>query len=319
MIGLLDFILLGSGGSMPSLGRHLSSAIINYQGRKVLIDCGEGNQIAMRKVHSGFKTVDIICITHFHGDHIFGLPGLLSTMGKSGRIKPVTIIGPTGLKKIIEGFLMTMSKTPYDIKLIEDPKVRLKLGIANGILQVNAKDNCPDTNMILSTIELEHSVPCLGYDFYILRKPKFNVEKAVKLGIPKEKWSRLQNGEEIYYNNVIYTPDMILGKARKGIKISYIVDTRPMEIIPDFIAESDLFICEGTYGDEGDLKKAIDNKHMIFKEAAQLAVAGRVKQLLITHFSPSIADPDIYKQNAISIFKNTVIGYDGYRKTLSFE
>lgn len=318
MIQLLDLTLLGSGGGMPRVNRHLSSMIINYKGRKILIDCGEGTQVAMRKVHSGFKSIDIICITHYHGDHIFGLPGLLATIGNSHRTESITIIGPIGLKEIMEGILVMIPYLPYDLKLIECTKESLGINVSDNILEVTKEKKLNKSNLILSTIELDHSSHCLGYSIYVPRKPKFYPEKAIELGIPKEFWSRLQIGEKIQYENKIYNSDKVLGGRRKGIKLSYITDTRPMDTLLNFIAESDLFVCEGTYGDNLDIEKAIKNKHMTFEEAAELAYKSNVKELLLTHFSPSIEDPNIYKLNAKTIFNNTIIGYDGYRKKLTY-
>src|SRR5699024_9431131 len=155
MISMLNVTLLGSGGGMPIPDRHLFSTVLNYKGRQILIDCGEGSQVAIRKNHSGFKSIDIICITHFHGDHIFGLHGLLSTMGNSGSEKPITIIGPSGLKEIIKGLLSLVSYLPYDIKLIEISEDRLYLSISSGILQVERNNNDRQTDIILSSLELD--------------------------------------------------------------------------------------------------------------------------------------------------------------------
>jgi len=316
---LLDFTLLGSGGSMPSLKRHFSAALINFQGRKILIDCGEGTQVAMRKLHTGFKSIDLICFTHFHGDHIFGLPGLLSTISKSGRKEPITIIGPHGLNKVINGFLATMSRLPFELQLIEEPRDELYLTIENQLLTISPSRQARNKKIILTNMELDHSLPCLGYSFYIVRRPEFNLEKAMKLGIAKEHWSRLQKGEDVYIGDKLISPGEVLGKERKGIKLSYILDTRPIEGITDFVKGSDLFVCEGTYGSDDDLDKAISNKHMTFREAAELAYKAEVKKLLITHFSPAMEEPGIYAENATDIFKNTIIGYDGFRKKLSYD
>ena len=315
---MINLTLLGSGGGMPMPNRHLSSMIINYKGRKILIDCGEGTQVAMRKFHTGFKSIDIICITHFHGDHIFGLPGLLSTIGNSHRTEPITIIGPIGLKAIVKGLLVSIPYLPYDIKLIEACEEKLYLSFSSKILQVE-EDNGKREDIISSTLELDHSSTCLGYSFYIPRLPKFDLEKAIENKIPKEIWSKLQKGNSMVYEGKSYGPDLVFGEKRKGIRISYITDTRPIDEISEFILESDLFICEGTYGADEDLEKAIKNKHMTFKEAAELAYKGKVKELLLTHFSPVVDNTDIYKENASKIFKNVIIGYDGYNKVLTYE
>lgn len=315
---MFNLTLLGSGGGMPMPNRFLSSLIINYQGRKILIDCGEGTQVAMRKMNTGFRSIDIICITHVHGDHIFGLPGLLSTIGNSDRTDPITIVGPLGIKQVMEGLLVAITYLPYDIYIIEGFNNPLAIINTSNGLQIKESKNPSSEEMIFSTIELDHSAPCFGYSFYLNRKPKFIPEKALINKVPRELWSILQNGEIVTILDKIYEPNMVLGEKRKGIKISFISDTRPIETIPDFISESDLFICEGTYGDNEDNEKATINKHMTFKEAAELANKGNVKQLLLTHFSSAIDDPVLYRLNAETIFEDTIIGYDGLTMTLSF-
>lgn len=316
---MLDIVLLGSGGGMPMPNRFLSSMLISYKGRKILIDCGEGTQVSMRKSKTGFKSIDLICITHAHGDHIFGLPGLLSTIGNSDRTEPITIVGPKGIKDILKGLMLSISYLPYTVRIIENPESSIGLNVlSKGIEIKDSGKETTDSDIIISTLELDHSSPCLAYSFYIRRGPKFHPEKAELNHVPREIWGRLQNQEIIIYKEKEYTPDMVLGEERKGIKLSYITDTRPIDLISNFINESNLFVCEGTYGDNEDLEKAIKNKHMTFAEAAKLANDGNAEELLLTHFSPSIDEPSLYESNATKIFLNTIIGLDGFTKTLVF-
>lgn len=299
---MVDISLLGCGGGMPVPNRFLSSTLINYMGRKILIDCGEGTQVSMKILGTGFKAIDIICITHGHGDHIVGLPGLLATIGNSGRVDPLTIIGPVGIEDIIKGLRVIVPYLPYEIKIIENPREPVNI----------------IENIVISTLELDHSAPCLGYSFYIKRKPRFDLEAAMTNNVPKILWNKLQKGENIIHEGREYEPNMVLGKERRGIKFSLITDTRPMDEITDFIKESDLFICEGTYGEDRDIEKAIKNKHMTFSEAAELARKGKVKELLLTHFSPAMNNPQEFIENARRIFENTILGEDRITKTLAF-
>jgi len=299
---MVDISLLGCGGGMPVPNRFLSSTLINYMGRKILIDSGEGTQVSMKILGTGFKAIDIICITHGHGDHIVGLPGLLATIGNSGRVDPLTIIGPVGIEEIIKGLRVIVPYLPYEIKIIENPRDTITL----------------IENISISTLELDHSAPCLGYSFYIKRKPRFDLEAAMTNNVPKILWNKLQKGENIIHEGREYEPNMVLGKERRGIKFSLITDTRPMDEITDFIKESDLFICEGTYGEDRDIEKAIKNKHMTFSEAAELARKGKVKELLLTHFSPAMNNPQEFIENARRIFENTILGEDRITKTLAF-
>ncbi|MEN2256957.1 MBL fold metallo-hydrolase [Paraclostridium benzoelyticum] len=171
---MVEITLLGCGGSMPVPNRYLSSLLINYRGRKILIDCGEGTQVSMKIANCGFKTIDYICITHLHGDHIIGLPGILSTIGNCGRTEMLTIIGPKGIKEVIEAFKLIVKELPYDINIIENPKE-----------DILVSNNYINKDIIISTLEVEHSTPCIAYSFYIKRKAKFDMEKAIKNNVPK--------------------------------------------------------------------------------------------------------------------------------------
>ncbi|WP_315116433.1 ribonuclease Z [uncultured Clostridium sp.] len=298
---MVDIALLGCGGGMPTPERFLSSLLINYKGRKILIDCGEGTQVSMKILGWGFKSIDVICITHGHGDHIVGLPGLLATIGNSGRTEPLTIIGPEGIENIVNCLRVIAPYLPYEINIIENPAKDIYI-----------------RDLTISTLELNHSTPCIGYSFYINRKARFDQEKAILKEVPKFLWNALQRGEIVIHDGKKYEPNMVLGSERKGIKISFITDTRPLSTITDFIKDSDLFICEGIYGKNEDLDKAINNKHMTFAEGAELASKGKVQELLLTHFSPAMIEPELYKDNAVSIFPNTILGKDRLIKTLIF-
>lgn len=312
---MIDIALLGTGGGMPMPNRYLSASLISYRGRKILIDCGEGTQVSMRILGSGFKAIDIICITHGHGDHIVGLPGLLATIGNSGRTEPLTIVGPEGIKNIVNGLRVIATYLPYEVNIIENiNEIKLKVTKDNIIV---VKDN-EASDIIINTMGVEHSAACIAYSFYIKRQAKFNIEKAKKNNVPKKLWNLLQKGEILEIDGETYTTDMVLGDERKGIKVSYVTDTRPMENIQRFIENSDLFICEGTYGDDDNIDKAVKNKHMTFREAATLARKGKVKELLLTHFSPAMLEPESFIENAKEAFNNTIIGYDRLVKELKF-
>ena len=305
---MIDLVLLGCGGNVPMPNRNLSSLFINYKGKKILIDCGEGTQVSMRMKNCGFKDIDLILITHLHGDHIIGLIGLLSTMGNSGKTEDLTIVGPKGITDAMKAIKVLVEYLPYNLHIIENPSISFSL-----------EDHSVFKDLEISTIELDHSTECLGYSLYFKRTPKFNVEKAKLNKVPQCLWSKLQKTNSIFYDRKMYTSDMILGDNRKGIKISFITDTRFLLTIPDFIRDSDLFICEAMYGDDMDISKAVKNKHMTFTEAASLASLGNVKKLLLTHFSPSLENPHHYLENATRIFPNTVVGEDRLALSLNYE
>lgn len=305
---MVQVTLLGCGGGVPTPDRYLSSLLINYRGRKVLIDCGEGTQVSMKIINSGFKSIDYICITHIHGDHIIGLPGILSAIGNSGRTEPLTIIGPTGIKLAVEAFMVITGQLPYEVLIIENPKEDILID-----------NNYIDNDIIISTLEVDHLSPCIAYSFYIKRKAKFDIDKAIENNVPKLLWNKLQNGRNIKLDVKLYTKNMVMGEARKGIKISFVTDTRPIEPIVDFVDNSDLLVCEGMYGEDEDLEKAIKNKHMTFRESANIARNANVETLILTHFSPIVKDPNFYIENAIEIFENTIIGTDRMGLSLKFK
>ena len=177
---MVDICLLGCGGGMPMPFRSLSSTILNFKGRKILIDCGEGTQVSMKIAGTGFKDIDLICITHCHGDHIVGLPGLLATIGNSRRIQPLTIIGPSGITEVVNGLRVIAKYLPYEINIIENPKQTFSL--EHDILK----------DIDISTINLDHSTECIGYSLYFKRKPKFDREKAILNQVPQNLWKKLQ-------------------------------------------------------------------------------------------------------------------------------
>lgn len=301
---MLNVCLLGCGGTMPTHNRYLTSLLATYNGRLLLVDCGEGTQVSMKIVGSGFKNIDVICLTHYHADHVVGLPGLLLTIANAGRTEELTIIGPYGLREIINGLMVIFPNLPYTLKLIE--------------LNQNENEKYSINGFFIRTLSVDHGVPCVSYSIEIIRSKKFERKKAEDNKIPIVFWNRLQKGEIIFYNGRKLTPDLVLGEERKGLKVCYCTDTRPAIGMIDFIKDAQLFICEGMYGDEESLPKALKNKHMLFSEAATLAKKGNVKELWLTHFSPSLYNPDQFLENAVKIFQNSIVGKDRLIKELFF-
>ncbi|ROR21897.1 RNAse Z [Mobilisporobacter senegalensis] len=300
---MLDVCLLGTSGMMPLPGRWLTSLMTRYNGSSLLIDCGEGTQIAIREKSWSFHPIDIICFTHYHGDHISGLPGLLLSMGNADRTKPVTMIGPKGLERVVNSLRVIAPELPFELKFIEvtGPFETIEL---NGY--------------IIEAFRVNHNVTCYGYNLMIKRAGKFMIEKANENQIPRECWNRLQKGETIQTDGRTYTPDMVLGPPRKGIKLTYCTDTRPTPSIIANAKDADLFVCEGMYGEPGMEEKAIHHKHMTFKEAANLAKEAQVKELWLTHYSPSLIRPEDYMNDVRSIFSNAKAGKDKKSITLEF-
>lgn len=302
---MLDVSLLGVGGGMPMPNRFLSSLMINYKGKKILIDCGEGCQVSMRLLGWGFKSLDLILITHLHGDHINGLLGLLSTIGNSGREEPLTVIGPKGMEESIKAFRVLVPYLPYDLNVIE--------------IREEEDFKYKFFGLDIESIYVSHSSPCVAYRLYLKRSRKLLREKAEALEIPKEYWGILQRENFVEHNGKRINPEMVLGEDRGGIKISFVTDTRPIEEIVDFIKESDIFFCEGNYESNENVDKAIMNFHMTFEEAALLAQKGNVKKMILTHFSPSISDPNSFIDNSRNIFEESYIGVEREIISLKFK
>ncbi len=301
---MLDVCLLGTGGMMPLPYRALTSLMVRYNGMNVLIDCGEGTQVSIKQQGWSVKPIDVICFTHFHADHISGLPGLLLTLGNAERREPVTMIGPKRLEKIVNALRMIAPELPFPIRFIE---------------LENDQESFEFNGMRINAYKVNHNITCYGYSLEIDRAGKFDVEKAKQLQVPMPLWSRLQKGETIRDETGIYTPDMVLGEPRKGIKLTYCTDSRPTKAIVENAKGSDLFICEGMYGEPEKEKKAKEYKHMTFYEAANMAKEAEVKELWLTHYSPSLVRPQEYEKQVREIFSNTVIPKDRRTTTLMFE
>ena len=310
---MIDVLFLGTGGGMPMTYRRLSSVLLSYGGRKILLDCGEGTQVGMREYHTGFRDLDWIFITHIHGDHIFGLPGLLATMGNSERTEPVTVVGPKGVKEAVEGLCFTLKQLPFKLRIMEDPK-EFSLTVKDEMLIESESGE-----LIIKTFPFRHRIPCFAYSFELSRKPKFDVNRAKLLPIPITFWKKLQNGETVLYEGREYYPSQVLGEERNGLKLSFLGDTVYFPEISDFVKNSDLLISEGSYGDDNDLMKAKKNKHMTFRGAALIAENAKVKRLILTHFSPSMMKPSDFKKNATEVFSNVKIAKDGYSETVKFD
>ena len=300
---MLDVCLLGCGGMMPLPYRWLTALMTRFNGSSLLIDCGEGTQIAIKEKGWSFKPIDVICFTHYHGDHISGLPGLLLTMGNADRTEPLTLIGPKGLERVVNALRVIAPELPFQLKFIEITQ-------PEEIFELNGYR--------LKAFRVNHNVLCYGYTLEIERAGKFDLERALALDIPKQYWKYLQKGETVELDGKSYTPDMVLGAPRKGIKLTYCTDTRPTNSIRENAKGSDLFICEGMYGETDKDAKASEYKHMTFYEAADLAKVAEVEELWLTHYSPSLTRPEEYMDAVRTIFPNAKAGKDGMSAELSF-
>lgn len=289
---------------MPLPYRKLTALMTRYNGSNLLIDCGEGTQVAIREKGWSVHDLDVICFTHYHADHISGLPGLLLTLGNADRTKPVHMIGPKGLERVVNALRTIAPELPFPIEYHE----------------ITEKEQDFEMNgYCIHAFRVNHNVTCYGYTLEIKRQGRFDVERARSQEIPQKFWSRLQKGEIIEDGDRVLTPEMVLGPQRKGIKLTYCTDTRPVPIIAECAKHADLFICEGMYGEDGKEAKAREYKHMTFQEAAHLAKEAQPKEMWLTHYSPSLIRPDDYMDKVREIFPRAKAARDGWTAELGFD
>ena len=300
---MLDAVLLGTGGTMPLKNRWLTSCLLRAEGKTVLIDCGEGTQIALRCAGRSVQRLDLLCITHYHADHISGLPGLLLSMGLDGRTEPLRIAGPPGLRRTVEGLRVIAPELPFSLEYTEltEPVQTLRAA-----------------GMEITAFAVHHTMPCFGYRVTLPRAGKFDPARARAEDVPMAVWGKLQKQACAEYKGVTYQQEQVLGPPRRGITVTYCTDTRPVPAVTEYAADADLLILEGMYGDPEKLPRAVETRHMMFAEAAQIARDARAKRLWLTHFSPSLPDPETYLPLAQAVFPDTVCPADGAEIDLPF-
>lgn len=299
----MDLCLLGTGGMLPLPGRFLTSLWMRRGGRCLLIDCGEGTQVALHKHGKSPARIEAILLTHCHADHVAGLPGLLLAMGNAGRREAVRLIGPAGVRPVLEAALAFAPETPFEVVCEE----------LDGPERAFAACGCQ-----IEAFAAEHSVPCYGYSVLAPRAGRFHAERAKALGVPRGLWRRLQAGEPVAWAGGSCEPSQVLGPPRKGLKATYCTDSRPTARIEAHARGSDLLILEGIYGDPAKEEKAREKRHMMMREAAALAARAQVPELWLTHYSPSMPDPQAYMDDVRRVFPNAVAAEDGMEKGLCF-
>jgi len=301
---MLKATLLGTGGMMPLKERALASAMLEQDGRRLLIDCGEGTQVQIRACGMGFKAIDGVLITHFHGDHVSGLPGLLMSMGNQGREAPIMIAGPLGVGRVVNSLRVIAPGLPFDILFNEiDPAAPTSFQCAG---------------LDIEPFVLSHGMPCLGYRVTLRRPGRFLRERAMANGVPMRLWSVLQTQPFAEYEGATYTREMVLTPPRRGITVTYATDTRPTESLLEAARDCDLLIAEAMYGDPEKRARAEKSGHMMMEEAARIARDAGARRLWLTHYSPAMPDPRPWIDRAREIFPETEAGEDGMRTDLQY-
>jgi ribonuclease Z len=303
---MIDVALVGTGGMMPLPNRFLSSMLCRINGKLFLFDCGEGTQVSLKLLGWGFKDIGTVCFTHYHADHVSGLPGLLLTINNTGRTEPVHFYGPTGLEYVVRSLSVIAPDLSFPLIFTElDPRA--------------GEYNAEEDDIVLSALPARHRAPCFAYKIELTRRGKFDLERAQKNNIPMAVWSALQKQKDarVVYNDITYTGDMVLGPPRKGLTVAFCTDTRPFNKLVSFVHGADLLICEGLHGD--DAEKCAKHMHMSFGEAAEIAWKAEAQRLWLTHFSPALVDPVSQLKYAADIFPRARVGRDRMTKTLRFK
>ena len=307
---MIDVTLLGTAALMPLPDRGLTAAFLECGGRAVLFDCGEGTQTAIRREKLNPMKIDLIALTHYHGDHLFGLPGLLQSLHVMERERPLYITGPEPLMEMIRPVAQLTGGTCFPIMAAQIPPEGVSM---------QAFDPAWPEKARLTPFPTKHRSPSQGYCFTLDRAGKFLPEKARALNVPVTEWGRLQKGEEVETPEGIVRPEQVTGPPRKGLKFVFSGDTAECPALTEAARGADLAILEGTFGDPAHEEAADRYGHMTFGRAARTAAEAGVRKLWLAHFSQRMDDPADYLSHAEAFFPGTVLGRDGMRTTLAFE
>ena len=291
----MEITFLGTSSAVPSKYRNHASIALKAFGEVMIFDCGEGTQRQLANAKISPMKIDKIFISHLHGDHILGLPGLIQSMGFRGRIEPLHIYGPKGtgqLNETITNFGYFAIDFPIEIHELVEGKI------------------IENDEYIIECVKTDHNVYNLSYSVYEKKKPRFLREKAIELGVnPGPDFGKLHNGFEVKVGEKIIKPEQVLGEERHGVKIVYSGDTKPCEAMIDLAKGATVLIHESTYKNEDEIK-AINNFHSTSSQAARIAKEAKVEKLIITHISTRYTNIDDLEKEAIEIFENSKVAYD---------
>lgn len=294
----LSVIFLGTAGSVPTPKRGLPAILVQRKGEQLMFDCGEGVQRQIMKAKTGFHKITKIFVSHMHGDHVLGLPGLLQTMALLNRERELQVYGPPGIKRFIEAIQETVQFVltfPVEVHEITE----------TGVV-------CEEEEYLVKAVQANHVIPSLAYALVEKPRPgRFYPERAKALGVPEGPlWSKLQHGHKVILpNGRVLEPERVVGPPRIGRKIVYTGDTRPFKELVEFAADADLLIHDSTLADEL-AEKADEDGHSTPSQGAGNAKKAKVKQLVLTHISARYDDSSLLLEQAQKIFKNTKVAED---------
>ncbi|HZY46999.1 MAG TPA: ribonuclease Z [Candidatus Bathyarchaeia archaeon] len=292
----IDVIFLGTGGSLPTKERGLPSVALRRNGELFLFDCGEGTQRQMMHAGLGFNRPMSIMISHLHGDHVLGIPGLLQTMSSLVRDKPLDVYGPEG----ISGYLGSLRRT---LEFAANFPVR--------VTELRPGQEVSKNGYKIRTARAFHDIVCLAYAIVEMDRPgRFHPAKAKRLGVPEGPlWKQLQIGKDVKIEGKTVTPSQVMEKSRPGLKIVYAIDTRPAQDVRGLARKADLLMHDGGFA-EDRRDKAKEYFHSTAKEAARIAKAAKARRLALVHISAVTRDDSILLKQARSVFKSTVVPKD---------
>ena len=291
--------------------RALTAAVAECGGHSLLLDCGEGTQTAARRAGVNLMRADAICLTHYHGDHIFGLPGLLQTLGAQGRTRPLALLGPEGLLEVWRAVYALTGPLPYAVKPL--------VCRAGQPVALDALSDGWPAGATLLPVATKHRVRSLGYRLELPRAGRFDPEKARALGVPVTQWRLLQRGQAVPLAERMVQPAEVLGAPRKGLRFVFSGDSAPCPALEQAAQGADLLLCDATYALPEQQEQAAQWGHSTFGQSAALAAKAGAKRLWLVHYSPMITDPEEQLAQAQSIFPAAECGFDGKRITLHYE
>jgi len=293
----LSLVFLGTGGSWPSVQRNVSATALKRGSEILLFDCGEGTQRQFQKSSLSYMQISMVFITHFHGDHFLGLPGLIQTLQLNDRKKPLHIYGPRGIHGLVEQVVHLGYFSP-SFSIVSH--------------EVNDGDTLEFDGFCIKVLQVQHNVPTIAYSYEeSLRAGKFNKQKALQLGVPEGRlFSQLQQGKSVTLENgcIVHSKE-VLGAPRPGRKIVFSGDTVPVKAMVAFAMHADVLIHEATFVSEME-ETANEYGHSTARQAAVIAKKAQVKQLYLTHISPRYMDPKVVQNDAKTVFPHSYVPMD---------
>ena len=292
---IMEITFLGTSSAVHSSSRSHPSIALKAFGEVMLFDCGEGTQRQLIYAKISPMKISKIFISHYHGDHILGIPGLLQSMSFRGRETKLTIYGPKGLNNLREA-IASLGFPNFDFPL--------------EWIEIDSGTVIENEEYVIKAQRVRHNTLTLAYSIEEIKKPRFQRQKAIDLGVPVgPDFGKLHNGIPVEIDGKIITPDQVLGPPRKGSKLTYSGDTIPCEEMIQFAKDSTLLIHESTYKSE-DKDKAMEHAHSTATDAADIALQSNSKELILTHISTRYTEIEDMLNEAREIFENTKIAKD---------